>query len=228
VRTKSTIMTVSAGAVAGVGVALAAYPRFARERCLHWGATEQEAVATLPGDELLSDPDILSTRAVTIDAPAAAIWPWMVQMGPGRGGAYTYDWIENLMGLDMHSANEILPEFQNLQVGDTFQLGSKGPVMRVAVLDPQHSLVYHSEDGNWVWSFTLVEQHGQTRLMSRNRIRSPKAGAIGRAFNTAIMEPGSLVMERKMLQGFKERAERTAADTAPAYAARQTQRERLG
>ena len=213
-KTKSTIMAASVGAFAAVGIALAAYPRFAREWCLHWGATEEEVAASLPGDELLSDPDILSTRAVTIDAPAEAIWPWIVQMGPGRGGAYTYDWIENLMGLDMHSADEILPEFQNLRVGDSFQLGSKGPVLRVAVLDSQHSLVYHSEDGNWVWSFTLIEQDGQTRLLSRNRIRSPQAGLIGRAFNTAIMEPGSLVMEHKMLHGFKERAERTAADTS--------------
>ena len=108
-RTKSTIMAVAVGAFAAVGIALAAYPRFAREWCLHWGATEEEAEAKLPGDELLSDPDILSTRAVTIDAPAAAIWPWIVQMGPGRGGAYTYDWIENLMGLDMHSARRDPP-----------------------------------------------------------------------------------------------------------------------
>jgi hypothetical protein len=80
--------------------------------------------------------------------------------------------------------------------------------VRVASIDPERSLVFRSDDGHWVWSFTLVETDGRTRLLSRNRIASPDAGPIGRAFNTAIMEPGSLVMERKMLHGFKERAER--------------------
>src|SRR5262245_41661298 len=96
---------------------LAAYRRFLREPILNWGATDEEAARRLPGDELLADADIVATRAITVDAPAASVWPWLVQMGPGRGGAYTYDWIENLFGLDMHSANEILPELQDLEVG---------------------------------------------------------------------------------------------------------------
>ena len=133
----------------------------------------------------------------------------MLQFGPGRGGAYTYDWIENLMGLNMHSADRILPEFQQLKVGDAFPLGTKGPVVRVASIDPEGSLVFRSDDGHWVWSFTLLESNGRTRLLSRNRIASPNAGPFGRALNTAVMEPGSLVMERKMLHGFKERAEGT-------------------
>ena len=166
--------------------------------------------ADLPGDDLLAAPDILSTRAITIDAPAAAIWPWLVQFGPGCGGAYTYDWIENLLGLDIHSTDRILPEFQHLEVGDAFPLGAKGPVVRVASIDPKRSVVFRSDDGHWVWSFTLVETDNRTRLLSRNRIASPDAGPIGRLVNTAIMEPGSLVMERKMLHGFKDRVERPA------------------
>ncbi|MBF6235457.1 SRPBCC family protein, partial [Nocardia farcinica] len=84
-----------------------------------WGATATEAAAPMPGDELLAAPDLMTTRAVTIAAEPAAIWPWLVQFGPGRGGAYTYDWIENLFGLNMHSADHILPQFQHVSVGDS-------------------------------------------------------------------------------------------------------------
>ena len=167
----------------------------------------------MPGDDLLPHPTLLCTRAVTIDAPPSAIWPWLVQMGSGRGGAYTYDWIENLFGLGMHSADEILPEFQDLKAGDVLPLGSNGPGMRVAVLEPERALTYHSEDGNWVWTFALRPRDGSTRLVSRNRIRPPHPSAVTRLFNTLVMEPGSLVMERKMLYGIKRRAERIARHT---------------
>ncbi|MET7771671.1 SRPBCC family protein [Nocardia sp. NPDC005366] len=192
------------------------YQVLLRERCLNWGTTPDEVTRTMPGDELLSAPDIVATRAVTIDAAPPAIWPWLVQLGPGRGGAYTYDWIENLLGLDMHSAEEILPQFQNLTVGDTFTLGKSGPTMRVAVLDPERALVFSSSDGNWVWAFGLYPQHTGTRLVSRNRIATPTASAPVRLFNRLIMEPGSWVMERKMLQGIKQRVERVAVPTTDA------------
>jgi len=132
-------------------------------------------------------------------------------MGSGRGGAYTYDWIENLFALDMHSANEILPEFQDLKVGDVLPLGSKAPRLRVEVLDPDRALVVRSEDGNWVWAFGLYPDAKHTRLVSRNRIKTPGASAPARLAYTVVMEPGSLVMERKMLLGIKQRAERLAA-----------------
>src|SRR6187551_3140878 len=98
--------------------------RMLRQRVVSWGATEAEADARLPGDELLEDADSVSTRAITIDAAAADVWPWLAQMGPSpRGGAYTYDWIENLLRLDMHSTDRILPEFQHPQVGDAIGFG---------------------------------------------------------------------------------------------------------
>ena len=161
----------------------------------------------LPGDELLADAGLVSTRAVTIDAPPAAVWPWLVQMGSGRGGAYTYDWIENLLGLNMHSASRILPQFQDLKVGDELPLGPGRPIMRVEVCDPEQTLAIRIADGNWVWIFALVAQDGQTRLISRNRIATPGAALPARVFNLLVMEPGSLVMERKMLLGIKQRAE---------------------
>src|SRR4051812_32279660 len=87
------------------------YWRLLRPRILTWGATGAEAGARLPGDELLEGTDGVSTRAVWIDAPAATVWPWLAQMGPEpRGGAYTYDWIENILGLGMHSVDHVLPE----------------------------------------------------------------------------------------------------------------------
>ena len=188
----------------------ALYSGLARRRILTWGATEAEDAARLPGDELLEEADGVSTRAVWINAPAAAVWPWLAQMGPvPRGGAYTYDWIENLLGLRMHSVDQVLPEYQHPQIGDTIGLGSNR--MRVERIDPEHVLAWCSEDGNWVWTFVVEERGGRTRLISRNRFRLPTL--IGR-IGMLPMEPGSLVMERKMLLGIKGRAEHLASARA--------------
>ena len=206
-----------AGLVAG-GVAVAAsaglttYPLW-RDWCLTWGAVGDESTRTLPGDDLLENPDLLSTRAISIVAPANAVWPWLAQMGSGRGGVYTYDWVENLFGLHMHSVDVVLPQFQNIQVGDAQQLGETGPVLRVAVAEPESALVLRSDDGNWVWAFCLVSEGTETRLISRNRIATPGAPWPSRVFYHYVMEPGSLVMERKMLLGIKERAERLASES---------------
>jgi hypothetical protein len=178
-----------------------------RQPVLTCGATAQEATSPLPGDELLAEADGVATRAIWIDAPAGAVWPWVAQMGPSpRGGAYTYDWIENLLGLDMHSADRVLPEFQHPEVGDTIGYGANR--MRVERVQPQRVLAWRSEDGNWVWTFILEEQGGRTRLISRNRFRLPTLVA---RLGMLPMEPASLVMERKMLRGIKRRAERLAA-----------------
>src|SRR2546423_7666576 len=127
-----------------VVAALGLYPLL-RRPILTWGATTEEADSHLPGDELLEDADGVSTRAITIDAPEASVWPWLAQLGPSpRGGAYTYDWIENLLGLDMHSVDHILPEFQHPQVGDTIALGANR--MRLEVVEPGHVLAWRSED----------------------------------------------------------------------------------
>jgi hypothetical protein len=132
-------------------------------------------------------------------------------MGPSpRGGAYTYDWIENLFGLNMHSANEVLPEFQQPQVGDGFGYGANR--MRFERVEPERVLAIRSGDGNWAWTFVLEETDGRTRLISRNRFRLPK---LKDKIGTIPMEPGSLVMERKMLRGIKQRAERLAAESMP-------------
>jgi hypothetical protein len=199
--------TLARTAAATVAAALM-YRRFLRQTILTWGATADEATARLPGDELLEDADGIATRAITIDAPPSAVWPWIAQMGPSpRGGAYTYDWIENLLGLNMHSADRLLPEYQHPQVGNTLGYGKNR--MRFERVEPRRVLAMRSEDGNWVWSFVLTEHNGITRLISRNRFRLPSLSA---KIGMVPMEPGSLVMERKMLQGIKQRAERLDAE----------------
>ena len=185
----------------------AAYARWLRQPILTWGATDEEAAERLPGDDLLEAADGVATRAIDVDAPAAAVWPWLAQMGPApRGGAYTYDWIENLLGLDMHSVDRLLPEFQHPQVGDTIGYGPNR--MRVERVERERLLAWRSEDGNWVWTFVLSERDAATRLISRNRFRLRSLAA---RLGMLPMEPASLVMERKMLRGIKERAERLAA-----------------
>jgi hypothetical protein len=186
----------------------ALYARYLRRPVLAWGATDEEAGGRLPGDELLEDADGVATRAIAIDAPPSAVWPWIAQMGPSpRGGAYTYDWIENLMGLDMHSADRVLPEFQHPGVGDTIGYGKNR--MRVERVEPERVLAWRSEDGNWVWTFVLEPRDGGTRLVSRNRFRLPTLGA---RIAMLPMEPASLLMERKMLLGIKRRAEALARE----------------
>ena len=198
--------SVTAGAALAAGLGSLAYPLLFRHWCLTWGARPDEVSRKLPGDELLADAGIVSTRAITIDAPPGAIWPWLVQMGSGRGGVYTYDWIENLFGLDMRSARRILPQYQGVKVGDEFPLGPGRPAMRIAVLDPERTFTLRFADGNWVWIFALSAEDGHTRLISRNRIAAAGAWP-ARLFGMLVMEPGSLIMERKMLLGIKERAE---------------------
>jgi hypothetical protein len=190
-----------AGAVMIVAGGAVLYRKLLRQPILTSGATDEEAEA------LLEDADGVATRAITIDAPASAVWPWIAQMGPApRGGAYTYDWIENLLGLNMHSADTVLADYQHPQVGEDFGYGAN--TMSYRIVEPQHVLATQSADGNWVWSFILDEQDGRTRLISRNRFRLPR---LRDKLGMIPMEPGSLVMEHKMLHGIKQRAEELAS-----------------
>jgi len=199
--------TLATSAASAAVVGPAAYLLFFRRWCLTWGARDNEVAGKLPGDELLPGVGLVTTRAVTIDALPEAIWPWLAQMGSGRGGAYTYDWIQNLLGLNMHSADTILPQYQGIKVGDELPMGPGRPVMTVEVADPPRTLAIRIADQNWVWIFALVPEGGSTRLISRNRIATSSLGPVARAFYTVFMEPGSLIMERKMLLGIKQRAE---------------------
>ena len=207
-NTRTTARRAAGLAAAGLGYRLGL-----RRRILRWGATAGEASSPLPGDELLPDADVVSTRAVTIAAPPSDVWPWLVQMGPGeRGGAYSYDWIENLLGLDMHSVDVVLPQFQHVAIGDVVPDRHGKPWLRFERVEPERVLALRSADGSWVWTFVLVEQAGWTRLLSRNRISAHRSPAAKLALE--LMVPGSLLMERKMLNGIRARAERLAAREA--------------
>jgi hypothetical protein len=188
--------------IAGAGALV--YFRFLRDWHLHWGATAAEVNSEVAGDELLPDPDLVATRVVEIDAPPSAIWPWLVQMGPGRGGAYTYDWIERRLGIDIRNTDRIVPELQNLKVGD--EIGMPGYGMCVERLDPERAMVVRSSNKAWVWSFELRPANGHTRLISRNRFDISRLPARDK-LAYPIMEPGSWVMERKMLLTIKRLAE---------------------
>ena len=106
------------------------------ERTLNWGATESEIRSDLPGDERVSNPSYVSTRAVTIGATPGDIWPWLAQLGYRRGGLYSYDWLDRLFGyLDAPSAEEILPGYESIRAGDRIPLG-RGPDWPVVEVVP--------------------------------------------------------------------------------------------
>jgi len=186
--------------------AVSAYACLLRPRVQDWGATPEEASRCMPGDEIIPGAVLQTTRATTIEAPQDCVWPWLVQMGPRpRGGAYTYDWIENLFGLDIHSVDQILPEFQHLEAGDV--IGREGLGLTVRLVEPGWYLVLEWLGAAATWTFGLYPgKGGTTRLIFRNRLRG--SGPLFRLFVFAFMEPGSLVMERKMLLGVRQRAER--------------------
>ena len=161
----------------------------------------------LRGDELMPRAGIVATRVVEIEALPSAIWPWLVQTGPDRGGAYTYDWIERRVGIDIRNVDRIIPEFQDLKVGDEIQM--PGYNMRVERLDPERALVFRSSHKAWLWAFELRPTDGRTRLISRNSFDTSKL-RFQDWIAYPIIEPGSWVMERKMLLTIKQRAETLA------------------
>jgi hypothetical protein len=174
-----------------------------------WGATSDEINATFPGDELVAAPRYVYNRVVTVSASPEEIYPWLVQMGAERGGMYTYSWFEtNILRCELINADRIHEEWQGLKMGDKIKMcpGDWGPpAYEVALLDPDHAVVLgHQENGQWsdVWQFILVPQlDGTTRLVARGR--DTKTGTIW-----DVIRPGQFVMERGMLLGIKERAER--------------------
>jgi hypothetical protein len=189
----------------GAAGLLLTYRRLLRPWHLRWGASQEEVEAAMPGDELIAEPTLVSTRAVTIDASPDAVWPWLAQIGQGRGGFYSYDWIENLIGLDIHSSDRILAEHQRPRVGDRLALAPDGSGLDVELVEPGRSLVLREPDGGWTWAFTLNSTADTTRLVARNRWTTA-GGPLGFRLYMALIDPAAFVMERKMLCGIKERA----------------------
>lgn len=173
---------------------------------LSWGATGEEARMPMSGDEIVPRPALECTRAISIRAPATEVWPWLVQMGQGRGGLYTYDWLENLAGLDIHSTDRIIPELQHLEVGDSVGFSAEGEP-RVAAIEPNSFLALHISN-NFSWVFVLREQDERTtRLILRSRIDAEPRQLFALAYSLVVELP-HFIMERNMLLGIKKRAER--------------------
>jgi hypothetical protein len=196
------------------GVAAGAYLRFVRPWYLGWGATGEELRLPLPGDDLIPTADLVATRAVTVRAPADRVWPWIAQLGQGRGGLYSYDALENLIGCDMHSADRILPRWQRVAAGDEFKL-HPDLALQVAAVEPPRCLVVRGgvpmgDDSqppyDFTWSFVVQEAPaGTTRLLVRERYRYT------RWWSPLLVEPVealSFVMSQKMLRGLRDRVER--------------------
>jgi hypothetical protein len=190
-----------------------------RRRYNRWGATPAEVAADMPGDDLVPAPRLGYTRAVTVDAPVDAVWPWVAQLGQGRGGMYSFDGLENLVGCGIHSADTLLPEHQLLALGDLIRMGPVGyPCFRVRGLRAPTELVLVGADprpphaeadprtpaGAATWQFLLTPTDGdRTRLVVRQRLGY---SGIGSALSWHVVEPIGFVMERQMLLGISRRA----------------------
>jgi hypothetical protein len=202
--------------VAAIGGAVAAYILLARPLHLRWGTTDQESDEPLPGDDLIAYADLAATRAITIRASADQVWPWIAQLGQGRGGFYSYDFLENLVGCDIHSADRITPEWQDVGVGDDVKLHPE-VALEVAALEPGRSLILRGgvPIGNspppydFTWAFVLQDRpYETTRLLVRERY------SYARWWASLLVEPVeavSFLMSQKMLRGIRDRAERAAA-----------------
>jgi hypothetical protein len=202
-----------------IGGATAAYIRLARPRQLRWGATDQESDRLLPGDDLIPNPDLMATRAITVGTSADQVWPWVAQLGQGRGGFYSYDALENLVGCDIHSADQIIPEWQDLEVGGQVKLHPEVG-LGAAVVEPGRALVLRGgvpvgaapPPYDFTWAFVLREQpEGTTRLLVRERY------AYTQRWAPLLVEPVAVVafvMTQRMLRGIRDRAEHGGRPTA--------------
>jgi hypothetical protein len=171
---------------------------------LRWGASDADLLRLMPGDLSGSR----WTRAILIEATPEQIWPWLVQFGQGRGGWYSYDWLENLFGFDIHTAGSILPEFQNPQIGDPICMSGSFCPSKVHVIEPYQWFGWQAADesGQPVWTFVFglfPEGANRTRLVVRESFDPafmPPAAVI-------VLEIPDVVMELKMLDTLKARAE---------------------
>ena len=205
--------------VGGVQVLLAVLAApLARRRFNRWGAAPEEVAGALPGDDLVPAPQLGYTRAIPIEAPPEVVWQWLVQIGQGRGGLYSFDALENLFGCDLHSADALQPELQNLRVGDEIRLaaGAGAPFYEVTRLEAPTTLVLlaggpqptdaGADDRPHVtWQWVLRPQSGglHTRLLVRQRLACPRSQRV----LWHLIEPVGFVMERRMLRGLARRAE---------------------
>lgn len=192
-------------------------------------ATCEERRRSLPGDEIVPQPMWQATRATTIDAPPEAVWPWLVQMGfpTQRAGWYTPFWLDRLVfGIRARSADRIVPEFQQLAVGDRVSDSESGISYFTAErVDPPRALVLHSRthllpmyrNVCFGWAFVLVDAQPGTRLIMRARVRYAPVwpAALVRVLMRVGFDAGDVLQAGAMLNGIRRRAERGSAGELP-------------
>jgi hypothetical protein len=191
-------------------------PRFAtapiyRRWHRRWGATDAEVAASMPGDDLIEHVAYLATRAITIDAPPEPVWPWLVQVGCLRAGYYADDLLDNL---GHPSAHEILPEFQQLEIGQWVPMSptpNDTTAFKVAGFEVNRWLLWQQPLSTWSWTLTELPG-GKTRLVTRLRIRLDWKHRAVSLFSVMLNEFGDFPMMRRMLLGIRDRAEREGAD----------------
>jgi hypothetical protein len=216
-------MYAAAVAIFVLAALLFAYLYIIRPWALHWGATHLDRIAALPGDALSPYALAVVTHAVNIDAPAEAVWRWLVQLGQDRGGFYSYFFLENLVGCNMRNTSRIVPEWQQRAIGDTVWFGSPKRFggrarMIAALVEPMHSLVL-ATPADWelirtgkegldtTWAFALQRKGmNTTRLIARLRYAA-NLTLWQRVVNFLFWEPVHFLMERKMLLTIKKLAE---------------------
>ena len=192
--------------------ALLTYMKAMRPWTLRWGASDQEVAEFMGGDDIVTKADYSATRGITIDAPPQDVWPWLIQIGSGRAGWYSYDRIDNG---GTPSATEIVPELQQLKVGDLIPMVVGKPVgVWVKELEPNRRLLLWDGKGEYTWEWVLHPLgDGRTRLINRLRAAYPHWTSPRMAY-TLLATTGDIVMIRKMLRGIKARAERHGATAA--------------
>ena len=177
-----------------------------------WGATEEECAIDLPGTEIVPHPRGGYTQAISIRASADSVWSWVAQVGQGKGGFYSYELLENLVGCNIHNASRIIPEYQDVKVGDEIVMHPRAPVIPVVIVEPGKTLVgggRQDEHNSNIWIFFITSKDGLTRLISRWTFQY-KPVLINRIAYW-FLEPIAAVMQRKMLLTMKQLAEVNAA-----------------
>ena len=190
---------------------------FVRRKRLHWGTRESEATDPLPGDELVPNPKWSYTLGTDVAAPPEAVWPWVAQVGQRRGGFYSYQTLENLVGCRIQNTTELLPEYQHPEVGEKLYLHPTAPPLRIEIVDPPHALVLFGSpadvaaEQSWgvsTWQFIVrPASPGKSRLLTRGRSDFSPGWVSRLAFGRFPIEPITFVMSRKMLLEIKRLAE---------------------
>jgi hypothetical protein len=202
------------GLVGMLAVVTFVYARLVRPWHLRWGATPEDVSRPLPGDDIIARPAMSAMHAITIQAPVDRVWPWVAQIGQERGGFYSYDWLENLLGMDITNTNRIHPEWQNPQAGDIIPFW-KGAGIPIIQIEPPRLMVLGGsfaldQPMGGSWAFVLEAPDPQTtRLIVRTRVAGFSPQWLSIVLYRLCMEPAHFIMERGMILGIKTLAEKS-------------------